>query len=285
MRPANILLLSILSAGATYGQSYVIGAVFVRPVAGCPMYVSGVVPKAAADLAGLKEGDMLTAVNGELVGDLPLNEVVKMVTSDGPGEVELTIQRKGDVQVIKVERESRASVAQKFSAGLSSGGMKLMSGVIVPVDTTQAEANSMLIFDSNRRVSSVFPLHYASDPELYSGGFEVFLLRDPAQAVVGGIEDGPASRAGVHWGDIIVQIDGVSTTGKNKAALTKLLSGDKPRLVRLTLDRLGATKKVEFTLAKTADLLKQNGRQMINGIVFPAQLDEDYVKCVVSLKK
>ena len=62
----------------------------------------------------------------------------------------------------------------------------------------------MLAFDDRRSVARVFPTHYPSNPGLFDAGFEIFGLRDPTQVMVGGIEEGPASKAGLHWGDVLI---------------------------------------------------------------------------------
>jgi hypothetical protein len=43
----------------------------------------------------------------------------------------------------------------------------------------------------DRFLDRVFPTHYPSNEKLYYAGFEVLILKNPAQVVVLGIEDGP----------------------------------------------------------------------------------------------
>src|SRR5260370_26517907 len=99
MTKGSVLRVSILAAGVldlvAFSQSaptYVIGATFIRPAATCPYYVSGVVPNAPADVAGLREGDELIAVNGVDVSRLQLGDVVKIIRSETPGDVPLTVR-------------------------------------------------------------------------------------------------------------------------------------------------------------------------------------------------
>jgi predicted metalloprotease with PDZ domain len=47
----------------------------------------------------------------------------------------------------------------------------------------------------------------------------VLILKNPAQVVVLGIEDGPASRAGVHWGDTILSVNEIDPRNKSVAEL------------------------------------------------------------------
>ena len=49
-------------------------------------------------------------------------------------------------------------------------------------------------------LTRAFPGHYPANEQLYYPGFEVFIWDKGNQVTVGGIEDGPASRAGVRWG-------------------------------------------------------------------------------------
>jgi hypothetical protein len=47
----------------------------------------------------------------------------------------------------------------------------------------------------------------------------VLILKNPAQVVVLGIEDGSASRAGVHWGETILSVNGVDPRNNSVAEL------------------------------------------------------------------
>jgi hypothetical protein len=75
-----------------------------------------------------------------------------------------------------------------YTAILKSDGMKaLESGLIAPLDATEAEmGHKMLAIKEERFAERVFSPHYPSDEKLYYPGFEIFVLRDPPQIVVGG---------------------------------------------------------------------------------------------------
>jgi hypothetical protein len=61
----------------------------------------------------------------------------------------------------------------------------LESGMVVPLDATEAEMNGKLkAITQDRFVDRVFPTHYPSNEKLYYPGFEVLILKNPAQAVV-----------------------------------------------------------------------------------------------------
>jgi hypothetical protein len=92
--------------------------------------------------------------------------------------------------------------------------------MIVPLDATEVEMNGKLkTITQDRIVDRVFPTHYLSDEKGLLRGFEVLILKNPAQVVVLGIEDGSASRAGVHWGDTILSANGVDPRKNSVAEL------------------------------------------------------------------
>jgi C-terminal processing protease CtpA/Prc len=105
----------------------------------------------------------------------------------------------------------------------------LKSGFLVPLDATEAEINGKLAsITQDRFLDRVSPTHYPSNEKLYYAGFEVLILKNPAQVLVLGIEDGPASRAGAHWGDTILSVKGIDPRNKTVAQLEPLFSSQKP---------------------------------------------------------
>jgi C-terminal processing protease CtpA/Prc len=85
----------------------------------------------------------------------------------------------------------------------------------------------------------------------------VLILKKPAQVVVLGIEDGPASRAGAHRGDTILSVNGIDSRNKAVAQLEPLFSSQKPGSMTLEIGR-DATKEFTFKLAETAQVLRDN---------------------------
>ena len=133
---------------------------------------------------------------------------------------------------------------------------------------------------SRRIVAGVFyPSHYPKNPELFYPGFEIFILRDPAQVVVGGIEDGPASRAGVHWGDVVLSVNGIPTAGKTAGELERLFSSGRQELMHLRTDRLGLIRSVEFGLEKASDIARLNGLNIVNDHTVPFWATEKDLRC------
>jgi len=142
------------------------------------------------------------------------------------------------------------SEVEKRSSIVARTGKKILSGAIVPPDTTQEEVDRMLSFDGHRYTARVFPTHYPAQPGLFYAGFEIFVLHDPVEITVGGIEDGPAARVGVHWGDVLLSVNGTSVSGKTPSELESLFSATRLSTMRLEIDRLGSRKTFEMQLEK-----------------------------------
>ena len=143
---------------------------------GCPVFVGAVSPGSPANRAGIRPGDRLLAVAGTRVGDL--EEAARLFPSNAQTAVTLTLMRCGKEMEVVSEVEKRSSIVART-------GKKILSGAIVPPDTTQEEVDRMLSFDGHRYTARVFPTHYPAQPGLFYAGFEIFVL--PAA-------DGPLAR-------------------------------------------------------------------------------------------
>lgn len=239
---------------------------------GCPMLVRGVSAKSPAEAAGIAAGDHLLAIDGTETARLNGIQAATLMRSDRATSVVLKLSRAGKPYSVAVKRE-------KLKAQLARDGKKMVSGIIVPEDTSAAEIKRMAQFDGSRLEARVFPSHYPTDPETYYGGFEVFVLRNPDEVIVGGIENGPASRAGVHWGDRILSVNGVDPRGKSVAQLEQLFSRSQAEPTRLRTERTGEIRTREFKLARTADLLAENSLRLEHGQLVPAGLASADVPC------
>jgi Prolyl oligopeptidase family/PDZ domain len=65
---------------------------------------------------------------------------------------------------------------------------------------------------------------------MFYPGFDIFVLRGPEQITIGGIEDGPASRAGAQSSDVILSVNGIPVSKKTLHELQRLFSSTRPDL-------------------------------------------------------
>ncbi len=238
---------------------------------GCPVFIDGVSSGSPAERAGIHPGDLLVAVGGVHVSEP--GGAARRLRSSAPTPVALTLSRGGKAFEV-------VSAFEKESSILAKSGMKALSGAIVPLDTTQAEVDRMLAFDGQRCLARVFPTHYPAKPELFYAGFEIFVLRDPPQVTVGGIEDGPASRAGLHWGDVLVSVNDTPVAGKTPAELEQLFSATQPATVRLQIDRLGSSRTFEIHLEKAGDVARRNGKRFVDDQIVPIWATDTDLPCL-----
>ena len=217
----------------------------------CPVFISGVIPDSPAEHAGILGGDYLMAVAG--TGVEGIAQAFDLLRSEKLANVTLKLWRSGKEFEVVVGREKRSLI-------LARNGGKSTSSAATYLDARDAEVGRMIRLDPGRVVGRVFaPSHYPENPEVFYPGFEILVLRNPGQVVVGGIENGPALQAGVSSGDTIVSVNGVSTAGKAPAELERLFSSARPELIRLKTDRLGSLRTVEFRLEKALGIARQNG--------------------------
>jgi C-terminal processing protease CtpA/Prc len=271
LRVAVLGLPGVLAQGAG-GDPYATG-IALRWHEGCALIVGAVSAKSPAAAAGILPGDHVLKIGAQDARRLNGIAASGLLRSDRADALPLTLARGGKPYSVVVQRE-------RLEALLAREGKKLAAGSIVPLDTSQAEIARNARFDGSRIVARVFPLHYPLDPDLYYGGFEVFLLRDPDVVTVGGIEEGPASRAGVHWGDRILAVNGIDPHGKPVQELEQLFASSRAGSMRLKIARPGSVRTLEFPLVRSADLLEANGLRLANGQLVPAGLLEADVRCL-----
>jgi C-terminal processing protease CtpA/Prc len=250
---------------------YVVGASIVGTKSPC-LFIGGVSAKSPASDSGIKSGDRIVAVDGTAV--TTVQDAAQHMRSESAKPVTLQLVRDGKPYSVTVQRELHSEILKK-------NGMKtLEGGMIAPLDATEAEmSHKMLAIQEERFVDRVFPTHYPNDEKLYYPGFEIFVLKNPSQIAVGGIEDGPAPRAGVHWGDVITLVDGADPRNKSVAELEALLSSQKAAPMTLTIDRDGMTKTFSFQLEQATTVLRNNQHQLVKGRPIPLGISEEYLSC------
>jgi serine protease Do len=170
--------------------------------------VSGVDSGGPADRAGIKQGDVITAINGRPVEDN--NSLRNQVASTQPGtEVTMTVRRDGSEQEMRVKLGELPVAASQAGSNRSEGGSGSLYGMSV----------SSLNPETARRLGL---------PESTRG------------MVVTSVEPiSPAADAGLQPGDVITQVNRqpVSSVAELKSALTQT----KERPALLLINRRGAT--------------------------------------------
>jgi C-terminal processing protease CtpA/Prc len=276
MKPLYALVLALFGAQSGIGQqppSVVTGMTLIGGSSdSCPVIVAGVSSGSPAERVGIKSGDALIAVDGKRVATS--NEAAKLLHSETATPVSLQLRRGETAYTVTVGRVRLSSLLEK------SGNRLLSTGTIVPPDFTETEmSDKMKALTLDRFADRVFPAHYPNDEKLYYGGFEVLTLKNPPQVVVLGIEDGPASRAGIHWGDTILSVNGIDPQNKPVAELEKLFSSEKPATMTLKIERGSITKTYVIELEQAAQVLLDNKTQLVHGNPMPLGIPERYLHC------
>jgi Do/DeqQ family serine protease len=167
--------------------------------------VNSVDPAGAAAKAGIKQGDVITALNGEKVADS--NGLRNRIAGTRPGSsVELEVLRNGKTETVRAtlgELESTRERAARDDEGSEGSGFG-PTGMAVESLTPQV-ARELGLKNRNEGV----------------------VVRDVNP-------DGAAASAGIQAGDVISQVNGqpVKTPGELRSALAA--SGERPALLLVT---------------------------------------------------
>jgi len=245
----------------------------------CPVFVGGVGEDSPASKAGMKPGDRVVAIDGSSVSSL--DDAFQRTLSNTPKPVIVQFVRDDKPHTVTIQLEDRFNVLQR------AGKKTLPNGDIVPSNATAAEVqyhlNVLTALEHARGTPEdfkvVFPGHYPENKQLYYPGFEVFVWDKGKQVTVGGIEDGPASRAGVQWGDKIAAVNGIDPHGKSISELESYFSSPTPKSMALAIERGPVRKTFSFELARAATILSDNGWQVENGTLIPLWVPDEYLPC------
>jgi serine protease Do len=164
--------------------------------------VQNVLPDSPAAKAGVQAGDVVTGVNGKAVEGS--SQLTRAVSSIRPGgKVTLSLVRKGQ------KRELAATVAQRPDEDRIASGTE-------PDDQGDRSARR-----DEKLGIRVQPL----GPELAR---ELHVQGDSGVVVVAVTEDGPADKAGIRRGDLILEVslEPVSSVDELAAAVKKLKPGE-----------------------------------------------------------
>ncbi len=255
-------------------NNYSTGLALQRADSQCPIIVASIFPHSPAARAGIRAGDEITSVNGRDARLLSVVQASTSIKSSPSGAVLLTLRHKSGEQYI---RHIRLVPREEI---LRLNGWKDVSGVVVPIDTSDVEVGNMLHFDGRRIAERIFPTHYPMNDRAFYPGFEIFVLREPRALMVGGIEVSAASRAGIHWGDLLLQLNGAALDGKTNGEIEALFSTTVPAKIQLTIERRGAKKTVTFRLERVSAVLKENQQKLVRNHAVPADISDQDLPCV-----
>jgi C-terminal processing protease CtpA/Prc len=251
----------------------VVGAAGAGP--SCPLIVWFIEPDTPAAKTAIQPGDRVLAIDGHRGIDGA--EAHPLLHSKDSKPITLELEGERGPYTVTVGRVKESALLEKegWKLGPDGNGYAL--------DATDAEMKRVAAIVEPPASDHAFNHHYPKNVHLYYPGFEALMLRNSSEIVVWGMEnDGPAQQAGVHYGDVVISVDGVSPQGKSVAALETLLSSSGPKAMTLVINRDDVTKTFKFDLIKAADLMLQNKKRFYEGKIIPSVVPDAYLHCFES---
>ena len=268
------LLLGVSLAQKLDVDGYVTGmTVTGKPGAGptCPPIVWFVEPDTPAAKVGIQPGDRLLDIDGK-----PVTDVVQarpLLRTSDPKSSMIQLDGERGPYTVTVGRIPYSTLYER------DGWKRGPDGSLYPKDATAAEMQRVSKMRGEPSTKLFTTGHYPANQELYYPGFEIFVWPEPQAMTVGGLEDGPAKAAGLHYGDPIVSVNGVSPRGKSLTELEQLFSSPTPATMTLVIDRDGQTKKFTFQLAKALEVAAANHKRIYKGKMIPSAIPIPYLHC------
>ena len=171
--------------------------------------VGEVTPKSPSEKAGMKTGDVITAVNGKKISDA--REVRLMIGSMAPGtKVQIEVNREGQSKIINVE-------LAEMPAGKAEEGAET-----TPEESAQPEKATVF--------GGVAVADITDDVRT-----ALNLSKDIKGAVIAEIDaDSPAGKAGLREGDVIQEVNKQPVkSAKDLVAISKKLKPNEKILIRV----------------------------------------------------
>lgn len=255
-------------------DDYVTGMTAVgRPGAGatCPPIVWIVEPDTPASKAAIQPGDRVLAVDGVRITDIM--QARSLLRTSQPKSSTIELEGEHGRYTVTVGRIPNSVLYQR------KGWKRGPGGHFYPKNATAAEMERISKIKAEPKTKVFTVDHYPANQELYYPGFEIFVWPAPQTMTVGGIEEGPAKAAGVHYGDAIISVNGVNPRGKSLAELEHLFSSPTPETMTLVIDRDGQHKTFTFKLAKASDVAAANHKRLYKGEMIPDVVPAAYLRC------
>lgn len=282
--PALAFLFLLQSGGVEHKPLYGLGMFMFNseyPSPSCPAFVGGRYAHSPAARAGIQPGDALLSIDGQPVRSFA-DVIQHLSLSAVPGKVTAQFARGETVYRVTMEREEYARI-------LAENGLKQVDGVTVDRNVPDAEVQDQQeevpllqkAMQSGDSRTIFTDRHYPEDKTLYYPGFEVFIWNHGTEITVGGIEEGPAQRSGVRWGDHILAINGVDPHGKSARELADLLSSPTPRSMALLVMRGDVKRTFTFDLERADVVLRENHLRVANRKIIPEWVSSRYLPCYV----
>lgn len=220
------------------------------------IYLDGVVENSGAAKAGLQEGDVITAINGESVGTL--SQLKEVLGTAEVGDAAAISYKRNGVKQTSTAILGKHEMPQEIEIeieGDSENSFKWVSKNINVHDCPEG-CNSSCCNPTKKAFLGVL-LDLEEDVEVI--GDEEFVERSPGNIITKVVENSAASEAGLQEGDVIIKISDASIESYEDIA--GALDGAQPgEAVVIVVNRSGKNVTAKATLksrAESSDFLKE----------------------------